>query len=77
MVFKSVVRNNIYIKELMGDLDGRPSKPGRRWNDEEGKLGNERYKLVAFATFGLVLFPSEIKVISLKAKNSFMEYERT
>jgi hypothetical protein len=28
-------------------------------NDEEGKLGNERYKLVAFAICGLVLFPSE------------------
>jgi hypothetical protein len=24
-------------------------------NDEEGKLGNERYKLVAFAIFGQVL----------------------
>ena len=45
--------------------------------DLDGKLGNERYKLVAFATFGLVLFPSEIKVISLKAKNAFMEYEHT
>jgi hypothetical protein len=37
-------------------------------NDEEGKLGNERYKLVAFAIFGLVLFPSENEDISLSYK---------
>jgi len=46
-------------------------------NAEEGKLGNERYKLVAFAIFSLVPFPSEIGVISLKAANAFVEYEHT
>jgi hypothetical protein len=44
-------------------------------NIEEGELGDERYRLVAFAIFGLVLFPSEIGVISLEAANVFMEYE--
>jgi hypothetical protein len=44
-------------------------------NAEEGKLGDERYRLVAFAIFGLVLFPSEIGVISLEAANVFIEYE--
>ncbi|KAL9334366.1 hypothetical protein Peur_074505 [Populus x canadensis] len=44
-------------------------------NAEEGKLGDERYKLMAFAIFGLVLFPSEIGVISLEATNVFIEYE--
>jgi len=34
-------------------------------NVEKGKLEDERYKLVALAIFGLVLFPSEIRVISL------------
>jgi hypothetical protein len=45
-------------------------------NVEEGKLGEERYRLVAFAIFGLVLFPSEIGVISLEAASVFIEYER-
>jgi hypothetical protein len=44
-------------------------------NVEEGKLGDERYKLVAFAILGLVLFPYEIGVISLEATNTFMKYE--
>jgi hypothetical protein len=44
-------------------------------NAEEGKLGDERYRLVAFTIFGLVLFPSKIKVISLEAANVFIEYE--
>jgi hypothetical protein len=44
-------------------------------NVEEGKLGDERYRLVAFAIFGLVLFPSKIGVISLEAANVFVEYE--
>jgi hypothetical protein len=46
-------------------------------NVEEGKLGNEWYKLVAFAIFGLVLFPFEIGVISLEAANAFVEYKHT
>ena len=44
-------------------------------NVEEGRLGDERYRLVAFAIFGLVLFPSEIGVISLEAVSVFLEYE--
>jgi hypothetical protein len=44
-------------------------------NVEEGKLGDERYRLVAFAIFGLVLLPYEIRVISLDAANVFIEYE--
>ena len=44
-------------------------------NAEEGKLGDERYMLVAFAIFGLVLFPSKIEVINLEAANVFIEYE--
>jgi len=44
-------------------------------NVEEGKLGDKQYRLVAFAIFGLVLFPSKIRVISLEAANAFIEYE--
>ena len=44
-------------------------------NVEEGKLGDKQYKLVAFAIFGLVLFPYEIGVISLEDMNAFIEYE--
>jgi hypothetical protein len=44
-------------------------------NVEEGKLGGEQYRLVAFAIFELVLFPFEIGVISLEAANVFIEYE--
>ena len=45
-------------------------------NAKKGKLGDERYRLVAFAIFGLVLFPSEIGVISLEEASVFIEYER-
>jgi hypothetical protein len=44
-------------------------------NVEEGKLGDEQYRLVAFAIFCLVLFPSKIRVTSLEAANAFIEYE--
>jgi len=44
-------------------------------NAKKGKLGDEQYRLMAFAIFGLVLFLSEIRVISLEAANAFMEYE--
>jgi len=44
-------------------------------NVEEGMLGDERYQLVAFAIFGLILFLSEIRVIVLKAANAFNKYE--
>ena len=51
-------------------IDARMKK-----NSEEGRLGDERYRLVAFAIFGLILFPSEIGVISLEAASIFLEYE--
>jgi len=38
-------------------------------------LGDERYQLMAFAIFGLILFLYEIRVISLKAANAFNKYE--
>jgi hypothetical protein len=44
-------------------------------NAEEGRLGDERYRLVAFTIFGLVLFPSKIGVINLEATSVFIEYE--
>jgi hypothetical protein len=44
-------------------------------NVKEGKLGDEWYKLVAFAIFGLVMFLFGIGVISLEAANAFIEYE--
>jgi len=44
-------------------------------NIEEVKLGDEQYKLVAFAMFELVLFLFEIGVISLEAANVFIEYK--
>jgi hypothetical protein len=44
-------------------------------NVKEGKLEDEWYKLVAFAIFGLVMFPFGIGVISLEAVNAFIEYE--
>ena len=43
-------------------------------NAKKGKLGDERYGLVVFAIFGLVLFPSKIRV-SLEAANAFMKYK--
>jgi hypothetical protein len=42
---------------------------------EEGKLGNEWYKVVAFAIFRLMLFPSETRVTGLEAPNVFVEYK--
>jgi hypothetical protein len=46
-------------------------------NMEEGKLGNEWYKVVAFAIFRLMLFPSETRVTGLEAPNVFVEYKHT
>ena len=41
-------------------------------NKEEGNLGEERYQIIAFAIFGLVLFPSEAaEIISIEAANAF------
>jgi hypothetical protein len=40
-------------------------------NKDEGKLGDERYQVVAFAIFGLVLFRSEAGgIISVEATNT-------
>jgi hypothetical protein len=39
-------------------------------NVEEGRLGDERYRLVAFAIFGLVLFPFEIGVINVNPEKN-------
>jgi hypothetical protein len=45
---------------------------------EEGKLGEERYWIVAFVIFGLVMFPSKTtRIISIEATNTFIEYEQT
>jgi len=45
---------------------------------EEGKLGEERYRIVAFVIFGLVMFPSKTtRIISIEATNTFIEYEQT
>jgi hypothetical protein len=45
---------------------------------EKGKLGEERYQIIAFAIFGLVLFPSEAAgIISIEAANAFLEFEET
>jgi hypothetical protein len=45
---------------------------------EKGKLGEERYQIIAFAIFGLVLFPSEAAgIISIEAANAFLEFEQT
>ena len=46
-------------------------------NMEEGKLGNEWYKVVAFAIFRLMLFPSETRVTGLEAPNVFVGYKHT
>jgi hypothetical protein len=59
----------------MGGFKWNVIKARMKKNVEEGKLGDERYRLVAFAIFGLVLFPSKIGVISLEAANVFVEYE--
>ena len=45
---------------------------------EKGKLGEERYQIIAFAIFGLVLFPSKATgIISIEAANAFLEFEQT
>jgi len=43
---------------------------------EEWKLGEERYQIIAFAIFGLILFPSEApRIISIEAASAFLEFE--
>jgi len=45
---------------------------------EKGKLGEERYQIIVFAIFRLVLFPSEAAgIISIEAANAFLEFEQT
>jgi hypothetical protein len=41
----------------------------------EEKKGNERYKILAFAIFGIVLFLSKVRVTSPEVANAFVEYE--
>ena len=65
----------------------RTSNGGFKWkvienklktDKEKGKLGEERYQIIAFAIFGLVLFPSEaVGIISIEAANAFLEFEET
>lgn len=44
---------------------------------EKGKLGEERYQIIAFAIFQLILFSSlAIGIISIEAANTFIEYEQ-
>ena len=44
-----------------------------KMDKEKGKLGEERYQIIAFAIFGLVLFPLEAPgIISIKAANAFL-----
>jgi len=64
----------------------RTSDEGFKWkmiesklkmDKEKGKLGEERYQIIVFAIFGLVLFPSEAAgIISIEAVNAFLEFER-
>ena len=42
-------------------------------NVKEGKLGDERYRLVAFTIFGLVLFPSPDKIRTFLLRMTFLE----
>jgi len=46
-------------------------------NKDEGKLGDERYQVVAFVIFGLVLFALEAEIINVEACNAFIEYKQT
>jgi len=49
-----------------------------KMDKEKGKLGEERYQIIAFAIFGLVLFPSEAAgIISIEAADAFLEFEQT
>jgi E3 ubiquitin-protein ligase DOA10 len=45
---------------------------------DNGKLGEEKYQVVDFAIFRLVLFPSEaVGIISIEVVNVFIEYKWT
>jgi len=44
---------------------------------EKGKLGEERYQIVVFAIFWLILFSSlATGIINIEAANTFIEYEQ-
>lgn len=45
---------------------------------DKGKLGEEKYQVVVFFIFKLVLFLLEAaRIINIEAVNAFVEYERT
>ena len=43
----------------------------------ERRSGSEKERLIALGIFGLVLFPSQISIISLEAAAAYVEYENT
>jgi hypothetical protein len=43
----------------------------------EKRSGSEKERLIALGIFGLVLFPSQTGVVSLKAAAAYVEYENT
>lgn len=44
---------------------------------DNGKLGEEKYWVVVFTIFGLVLFPSEVAgIFNIEAVNAFIEYKQ-
>ena len=83
--FKDITSKVVNLLSLGRNSQCRVADGGFKWkaiearmkkNAKKGKLGDERYRLMAFATFGLVLFPYEIRVLSLEAANAFMEYKQ-
>jgi len=58
----------------------RTSNGGFKWKMIENKLktDKERYQIIIFVIFGLVLFPSEAAgIVSIEAANAFLEFEET
>jgi hypothetical protein len=83
--FKDITSKVVNLLSLGRISQCRVANGGFKWkaiearmkkNAKKGKLRDERYRLMAFATFGLVLFPYEIRVLSLEAANAFMEYKQ-
>jgi hypothetical protein len=54
---------------------------GLKWKileiELEKKSGSEKERLIALGIFGLVLFPSQTRVVSLDAATAYIEYENT
>jgi len=54
---------------------------GLKWKmleiELEKKSGSEKERLIALGIFGLVLFPSQTRVVSLDAATTYIEYENT